>query len=171
MVREHRNSCPAALPPRCAPCGGCGGVTPGAKLAEGSRRPPHLARWSPEVYGSTSAQPLSWRGPGARPHLVVGAKAETGGRSGYAIRVHRTSLLSTTPQVSGTGKWLQQGLPSCPSPKPVQNLRTRFYVATRLSCLVASLPAAISQPAAGSVDELLITTVAGCAGEASSMDI
>ncbi len=40
-------------------------------------------------------------------------------------------------------------------------LLTRFYLATRLNC-------AISQPALGSIDELLIATVAGCAGEASS---
>ncbi len=48
-----------------------------------------------------------------------------------------------------------------------QILLTRFCLATRLNCLACYLPTAISQPALGSIDELLIA-LAGCAGEASS---
>ena len=46
-------------------------------------------------------------------------------------------------------------------------LLTRFCLATRLNCLARYLPTAISQPALGTIDELLIATVAGCAGEDS----
>ncbi len=46
-------------------------------------------------------------------------------------------------------------------------LLTRFCLATRLNCLARYLPTAISQLAPGTIDELLIATVAGCAGEAS----
>jgi hypothetical protein len=49
----------------------------------------------------------------------------------------------------------------------VQMLLTRFCLATRLNCLARYLPTAISQPALGTIDELLIATVAACAGEDS----
>ncbi len=45
-----------------------------------------------------------------------------------------------------------------------------FCLATRLNCLARDLPTAISQPALSSI-ELLIATVAGCAGKASSANL
>ena len=47
----------------------------------------------------------------------------------------------------------------------VQMLLTRYCLATRLNCLARYLPSVISQPALSSVDDLLVATVAGCAGE------
>ena len=46
----------------------------------------------------------------------------------------------------------------------VQMLLTRFCLATRLNCLARYLPTAISQPALGTIDELLIATVATVEG-------
>jgi hypothetical protein len=53
----------------------------------------------------------------------------------------------------------------------VQMLLTRFCLATRLNCLAHYLSTAISQPAPGSIDELLIATMAGCAREISSANL
>ena len=47
----------------------------------------------------------------------------------------------------------------------VQMLLTRYCLATRLNCLARYLPSVISQPALSIVDDLLVATVAGCAGE------
>ncbi len=47
-------------------------------------------------------------------------------------------------------------------------LFTRLCLATHLNYLARYQPTALSQPALGSINELLIATVAGCAGEASS---
>jgi hypothetical protein len=47
----------------------------------------------------------------------------------------------------------------------VQMLLTRYCLATRLNCLARYLPSAISQPVARVVDDLLVASVAGCAGE------
>ena len=47
----------------------------------------------------------------------------------------------------------------------VQMLLTRYCLATRLNCLARYLPSIISQPALSIVDDLLVATVAGCAGE------
>ena len=44
-------------------------------------------------------------------------------------------------------------------------LLTRYCLATRLNCLARYLPSVISQPALSIVDDLLVATVAGCAGE------
>ena len=53
----------------------------------------------------------------------------------------------------------------------VQMLLTRYCLATRLNCLARYLPSAISQPALRIVDDLLVSTVAGCAGEDSATNI
>ena len=53
----------------------------------------------------------------------------------------------------------------------VQMLLARFYLATRLNCLARCLPSVISQPALRIVDDLLVATVAGCAGENSLADL
>ena len=47
----------------------------------------------------------------------------------------------------------------------VQMLITRYCLATRLNCLAHYLPSVISQPALSIVDDLLVATVTGCAGE------
>jgi len=53
----------------------------------------------------------------------------------------------------------------------VQLLLARFYLATRLNCLVCYLPSVISQPALRIVDDLLVASVAGCAGEDSASNL
>ena len=53
----------------------------------------------------------------------------------------------------------------------VQMLLTRYCLATRLNCLVRYLPSTISQHALRIVDDLLVATVAGCAGEASPTNL
>ena len=53
----------------------------------------------------------------------------------------------------------------------VQMLLARFCLATRLNCLTRCLPSVISQPALRIVDDLLVATVAGCAGENSLADL
>ncbi len=50
-------------------------------------------------------------------------------------------------------------------------LLTRYCLATRLKCLARYLPSAISQHALRIVDDLLVATVAGCAGEASPTNL
>ena len=47
----------------------------------------------------------------------------------------------------------------------VQMLLTRYCLATRLNCLARYLPSVISQSALSISDDLLVATVAGCAGE------
>ena len=44
-------------------------------------------------------------------------------------------------------------------------LLTRYCLATRLNCLARYIPSVISQPVLSIVDDLLVATVAGCAGE------
>ena len=50
-------------------------------------------------------------------------------------------------------------------------LLSRYCLATRLNCLARYLPSAISQPALRIVDDLLVATVAGCAGEDSATNL
>ena len=50
----------------------------------------------------------------------------------------------------------------------VQLLLARYCLATRLNCLARYLPSVISQPALRIVDDLLVASVAGCAGEDSA---
>ncbi len=85
---------------------------------------------------------------------------------------HTSGLLSPMPtQKSGTGmrpRSIKRGPSTCPNQKLKSKCCSRHRLATRLNCLVRYQPTAISQPALGNIYELLITTVAGCAGEASS---
>ena len=53
----------------------------------------------------------------------------------------------------------------------VQLLLARYCLATRLNCLARYLPSAISQSALRIVDDLLVATVAGCAGEDSATNL
>ena len=53
----------------------------------------------------------------------------------------------------------------------MQLLLARYCLATRLNCLARYLPSAISQPALRIVDDLLVATVAGCAGEDSATNL
>ena len=53
----------------------------------------------------------------------------------------------------------------------VQLLLARFCLATRLNCLARYLPSVISQPALRIVDDLLVASVAGCAGEDSASNL
>ena len=53
----------------------------------------------------------------------------------------------------------------------VQLLLARHCLGTRLNCLARYLPAAFSQPALRTIDELLVATVAGLAGEASGANL
>jgi len=53
----------------------------------------------------------------------------------------------------------------------VQLLLARSCLTTRLKCLARYLPSAISQPALRIVDDLLVATVAGCAGEDSATNL
>ena len=50
-------------------------------------------------------------------------------------------------------------------------LLTRYCLATRLNCLARYLPSTISQHALRIVDDLLVATVAGCAGDASPTNL
>ena len=52
-----------------------------------------------------------------------------------------------------------------------QMLLARYCLATRLNCLARYLPSTSSQPALKTIDELLVATVAGLAGEASSASL
>ena len=53
----------------------------------------------------------------------------------------------------------------------VQMMLARYCLGTRLNCLSRYLPTATSQPALGIIDELLVATVAGLAGESSGANL
>ena len=53
----------------------------------------------------------------------------------------------------------------------MQMLLARYCLATRLNCLARYLPSAISQPALRIVDDLLMATVASCAGGGSPTNL
>jgi hypothetical protein len=53
----------------------------------------------------------------------------------------------------------------------IQMLLARYCLGTRLNCLARYLPSATSQPALSVIDELLVATVAGLAGEASAANL
>ena len=53
----------------------------------------------------------------------------------------------------------------------VQLLLARYCLATRLNCLARYFPSTIFQPALRIVDDLLVASVAGCAGDDSASNL
>ena len=59
-----------------------------------------------------------------------------------------------------------------PASEPqIKMLLARYCLGTRLNCLSRYLPKSVSQPALRVIDELLVATVAGCAGEESTVNL
>ena len=59
-----------------------------------------------------------------------------------------------------------------PASEPqIKMLLARLCLGTRLNCLSRYLPKSVSQPALRIIDELLVATVAGCAGEDSAANL
>ena len=59
----------------------------------------------------------------------------------------------------------------CQRPKTKCRCFLLYCLATLLNCLARYLPSAISQPALRIVDDLLVASVAGCAGEDSASNL
>jgi hypothetical protein len=131
------------------------------------QRPPHLARWSGRVYGSAAAhlcpsaeleRDLAWLSEQAEKQAAEVAEKQ-GPR--WLCYSHASDSLPSTPlQERGTGKRTQsikRWQPPCPrSPSPNTAHALLHRHAPQLPC---------------PIDELLVATVAGCAGEASPVHL
>ena len=104
--------------------------------------------------------------------------AAQAGKQAAAVQLHFAHLgLSAVDAAAGARlghayENYRMGAPTLPeSEAQVQMLLARYCLGTRLNSLARFLPSDSSQPALKTIDEMLVATVAGLAGEASGANL